>query len=64
MMPIGRQSPLLAAGMDTSEKIEAMFDPISYEKGGSVLRMLRAYLARNADKQPLLRRSLLQVTAD
>ena len=50
--------------MDTSEKIEAMFDPISYEKGGSVLRMLRAYLAREADKQPLLRRSLLQVTAD
>ena len=47
--------------MDTDEKIEAMFDGISYDKGGSVLRMLRAYLERNTDPQPLLRRSLLQV---
>ena len=49
------------AGMDTAERVEAMFDDISYDKGGSVLRMLRAYLNRDADPKPLLRRSLLQV---
>jgi hypothetical protein len=46
--------------MDTAEKVEAMFDPISYDKGGSVLRMLRAYLNRVSDPKPLLRRSLSQ----
>lgn len=49
--------------MDTAERVEAMFDAISYEKGGSVLRMLRAYLGRNGPGAiPWLRRSLLQVT--
>ena len=48
-------------GLDTAEKVEAMFDGIAYDKGGSVLRMLRAYLDRNMDPAPLLRRSLLQV---
>lgn len=38
-----------------------MFDDISYDKGGAVLRMLRAYLNRDTDPKPLLRRSLLQV---
>lgn len=48
--------------MDTAERVEAMFDGISYDKGGSVLRMLRAYLNRLQDPPPPLRRSLLQVT--
>ena len=47
--------------------IKAMFDGISYQKGGSVLRMLRAYLNRGAVPQPHLRRRhrrrLLQVTS-
>ena len=47
--------------MDTAERVEAMFDGISYDKGGSVLRMLRAYLNRLKDPMPQLRRSLLQV---
>lgn len=38
-----------------------MFDSITYDKGASVLRMLRAYLTRDLVPQPLLRRSLLQV---
>ena len=48
--------------MDTAERVEAMFDGISYDKGGSVLRMLRAYLNRLQDPMPPLRRALLQVT--
>lgn len=48
--------------MDTAERVEAMFDGISYDKGGSVLRMLRAYLNRLRDPMPPLRRALLQVT--
>lgn len=47
--------------MDTVDEIEALFDPVSYQKGGAVLRMLRAYLLRDARQPPLLRRSLLQV---
>ena len=47
--------------MDTAEKVEAMFDGISYDKGGSVLRMLRAYLNRLSQDKPPLRRSILQV---
>ena len=48
----------------TEDEIEAQFDGISYEKGASVLRMLRAYLTRDANPSPLLRRrgrSLAQV---
>ena len=41
------------------EAIEAMFDGISYNKGGSVLRMLRAYLDRDTPSVRL--RRLLQV---
>ncbi len=47
--------------MDTMDEIEALFDPVSYQKGGAVLRMLRAYLLRDARQPPPLRRSLLQV---
>ena len=43
------------------DEIEALFDPVSYQKGGAVLRMLRAYLLRDARQPPPLRRSLLQV---
>lgn len=53
---------ILRAGMDTAEKVEGMFDSISYDKGGSVLRMLRAYLNRLTSPMPLLRRALLQVS--
>ena len=38
-----------------------MFDDISYDKGASVLRMLRAFLTRDITPQPALRRSLQQV---
>jgi hypothetical protein len=50
------------AGVETTEQVEAMFDGITYDKGASVLRMLRAYLTRDLKPQPLVRRrSLLQV---
>lgn len=40
-----------------------MFDNIVYDKGASVLRMLRAYITRDLRPQPLFgrRRSMLQV---
>lgn len=48
-------------GVETTDQVEAMFDSITYDKGASVLRMLRAYLTRDLVPQPLLRRALLQV---
>ncbi|BDA42905.1 Aminopeptidase N [Coccomyxa sp. Obi] len=47
-------------GVETTEQVEAMFDSVTYDKGASVLRMLRSYLTRDLVPQPLLRRSLLQ----
>ena len=38
-----------------------MFDDLSYGKGASVLRMLRAYLTREMTPSPRLRRALQQV---
>lgn len=51
------------AGVDSVGRIESFFDAISYQKGGSVIRMLRAFLnnQRLSDEQYGLRRSLLQV---
>ena len=47
--------------MDTHADIETMFDDISYSKGASILRMLRAYLTRDISLSPRLRRALQQV---
>ena len=54
------------AGVDSTGRIESFFDAISYQKGGSVIRMLRAFLnnQRVADEQYGLRRSLLRVITD
>lgn len=58
-----RASAWRFAGVDSTGRIESFFDAISYQKGGSVIRMLRAFLnnQRVADEQYGLRRSLLQV---
>lgn len=39
--------PVISEARDTSE-IEAQFDPLSYEKGGTFLRMIEAYLGEEA----------------
>ncbi len=52
-----------AAGVDRPDQIEALFDAVSYQKGAAVLRMLRAYLLRDAAAPPLLRRALLRARA-
>ena len=54
------------AGIDNNDRIESFFSDITYQKGGAVLRMLRAYLARRTateQLQPRLRRSLSSDTA-
>jgi puromycin-sensitive aminopeptidase len=38
----------IAAGADTSAEIEAMFDPLTYEKGAAVLRMFEQFLGEDA----------------
>ena len=54
---------MYAAGVDSIGRVESFFDAISYQKGGSVIRMMRAYLnsRRIGEEQYGLRRSLLQV---
>ncbi len=52
-----------AVGVDRPDQIEALFDAVSYQKGAAVLRMLRAYLLRDAAAPPLLRRALLRARA-
>jgi len=37
---------LPAASINSTDSIEALFDPVEYEKGGSLLRMLRAWINR------------------
>lgn len=54
--------PPLHAGADTPDEIEALFDAVTYEKGAAVLRMVRAYLARDEAAPPLMRRLHSQVT--
>ena len=49
------------AAVETDADIETMSDDISYSKGASVLRMLRAYLTREMSPSPRLRRALQQV---
>lgn len=53
----------LRAGADTPDEIEALFDAVTYEKGAAVLRMVRAYLARDTAAPPLMRRLQSQVRA-
>ena len=50
-------------GVDSTGRVESFFDAISYQKGGSIIRMMRAYLnnRRIDDETYGLRRSLLQV---
>lgn len=40
--------------------VESFFDPVAYEKGASLLRLLRAFLSRGDGRQPRLRRRRLQ----
>jgi hypothetical protein len=45
-------------GIDNNDRIESFFDNVSYQKGGAVLRMLRAWLTRRDERaavQPRLR---------
>lgn len=55
--------PSLLAGVDSIGRVESFFDAISYQKGGSIIRMIRAFLnnRRISQEQFGLRRSLLQV---
>ena len=53
----------LLAGVDSIGRVESFFDAISYQKGGSIVRMMRAFLnnRRISQERYGLRRSLLQV---
>ena len=57
-------SASLQAGVDSIGRVESFFDAISYQKGGSVIRMIRAFLNNHRiSAEPYgLRRSLLQVS--
>ena len=43
-----RTTRAIRAPVETPDEIEALFDTITYEKGASVMRMLEAYLGREA----------------
>jgi aminopeptidase N len=43
---------LVATAVNHTDKIESLFDPVEYERGGSVLRMLRAYINRGNASMP------------
>ena len=59
----GQLNGVLLAGVDSIGRVESFFDAISYQKGGSIVRMMRAFLnnRRISQEQYGLRRSLLQV---
>jgi puromycin-sensitive aminopeptidase len=43
---------LVATTVNHTDKIESLFDPVEYERGGAVLRMLRAYINRGNASMP------------
>lgn len=43
---------LVATSVNHTDKIESLFDPVEYERGGAVLRMLRAYINRGNASVP------------
>lgn len=43
-----------AASANSTDRIESLFDPVEYEKGGSLLRMLRAWVNRGNASAPAL----------
>ena len=43
---------LLAPSVNHTDKIESLFDPVEYERGGAVVRMLRAYINRGNASNP------------
>ena len=44
---------LASLGVNSTDKIESLFDPVEYERGGAVLRMLRAYINRGNASLPI-----------
>ena len=44
---------LPATDVASTDRIESLFDPIEYERGGAVLRMLRAYMNRGNASIPM-----------
>lgn len=43
-----RSTRAISAAVSSSADIQAMFDPLTYDKGGSILRMLEGYLGEKA----------------
>ncbi|KAL4530099.1 hypothetical protein Ndes2526B_g04856 [Nannochloris sp. 'desiccata'] len=43
---------LVGTSVNHTDKIESLFDPVEYERGGAVLRMLRAYINRGNASMP------------
>jgi len=42
----------VASSVNHTDKIESLFDPVEYDRGGAVLRMLRAYINRGNASVP------------